>query len=370
MQLLFLPLFVSLAAGLVSVNVSFPSDAPSGLLNIEGTVTAPDTQGPYPAIVLVGGSGPSNRDEAGEAAFFNWIIGKKPLCSSSSLSVAPFADLATAFAAQGIVTLRYDKRACLDVSPHPCNYTAAEVNFNLLTMADFAIDAAAAIDYVASLPYVDATRVTVAGHSQGSGVVLPAITLANTRVKQAVQLMGVAVNTQLTVLEEELRNVMVVGQGRAACTLEGNTLGASQLAAAEQRNWLTFQSSLNLQASLYDHALPADKPLQCVDQAGTNCVRAAFEYSQSNYTGVVAQTQHMQSFAAGGGRLLTLNSPQDTLITPAIYGGIQLIAANIDGCIAEEFPNIVHELVPNDGSSASVDPKLAARLATFVLAGK
>ncbi|GJM82169.1 hypothetical protein HMSSN139_46650 [Paenibacillus sp. HMSSN-139] len=61
-----------------------------GAMALPGTLTMPTGDGPFPAIVLVHGSGTNDRDEA---------IG----------SAKPFRDLAVGLAAQGIAVLRYDK---------------------------------------------------------------------------------------------------------------------------------------------------------------------------------------------------------------------------------------------------------------------
>ena len=59
---------------------------------LDGLLTLPDgTEGPFPAVVMVHGSGPSNKDER-------------------VLKLTPFKDLAEGLAKRGIASLRYDKR--------------------------------------------------------------------------------------------------------------------------------------------------------------------------------------------------------------------------------------------------------------------
>src|SRR5438067_8854933 len=65
-------------------------------LPMRGTLILPDGDGPFPAIVLVAGSGPTDR---------NWC---SPLLPGDNGSGRLFAE---AFAAAGIASLRYDKRA-------------------------------------------------------------------------------------------------------------------------------------------------------------------------------------------------------------------------------------------------------------------
>src|SRR3954462_1592130 len=58
---------------------------------LPGTLTVPVGAGPFPAVVLVHGSGPSDRDET---------VG----------ATRPFKDLALGLAARGVAVLRYEKR--------------------------------------------------------------------------------------------------------------------------------------------------------------------------------------------------------------------------------------------------------------------
>src|SRR6185503_4489732 len=59
---------------------------------LPGTLTLPRGDGPFPALVLVHGSGANDRDE-------------------TVLQNKPFKDLALGLAARGIAVLRYDKRS-------------------------------------------------------------------------------------------------------------------------------------------------------------------------------------------------------------------------------------------------------------------
>lgn len=357
---------VPLASSYVSKNVSFASSAPSGLLQIQATLTTPqDTTGSLPAVVFIGGSGAPNRNEAGEQPIFNFMIPKKPQCFSSVFSAVPFQDLARGFAAQGIVSLRYDKRTCLSPA---CAYLPKDFDFSKLTALDLAIDAASAIDYLSTLPFVDLTKVTVIGHSQGSGIVLPAIKLAQkVRATRAIQLMGIAIDWSILTLQQALANNIVATQGQAACLVENQTAAANQFATGASQGWTQFEQTLFPFASkLHDGSLSPTAPFQCVTP--NNCITFEFLYSLQNYTGLVAQEEHMSDFVNSGNQLLTLNSMQDTLVTPQLFASIQSIAFESDS--AELFPNIVHLLIPSDGSSPNVDPKLTARLAKFITAGK
>ena len=115
---------------------------PSGPLSFPATLCLPaDAKGKLPLVVLVHGSGAHDRDET---------IGPNK----------PFRDLARGLAAEGIATLRYDKRT---------HAFMAQVNPSALTLDEETIDdAVAALEYARTLPEADPGRLFVLGHSQGA----------------------------------------------------------------------------------------------------------------------------------------------------------------------------------------------------------
>jgi pimeloyl-ACP methyl ester carboxylesterase len=130
-------------------------------VELAGTLTVPCGPGPFPAVLLVAGSGPLNRDEE--------IFGHRP-----------FAALADHLARRGLAVLRYDKRGV----------GKSTGDFAQATTLDFARDAISAGDFLATRPEVEAERVGAVGHSEG-GMIVP--TLAAKRPKTAfiVMLAGV-----------------------------------------------------------------------------------------------------------------------------------------------------------------------------------
>lgn len=108
---------------------------------LPGTLAMPAGAGPFPAVVLVHGSGPQDRDES---------IGPN----------RPFLDIAHGLAAQGIAVLRYDKRT----RARPQDYATGE-----FTVDDEATDdAVAALAALRATPGIDPDRVFVFGHSLGA----------------------------------------------------------------------------------------------------------------------------------------------------------------------------------------------------------
>ncbi len=106
---------------------------------LSGTLTVPGRQGRYPAVVLVTGSGPQNRDEE--------LLGHKP-----------FLVLADYLSRLGWAVLRYDDRGT----------GQSKGNFATATTLDFATDAEAAFDFLRRQNVIDTSRIGMAGHSEGA----------------------------------------------------------------------------------------------------------------------------------------------------------------------------------------------------------
>lgn len=121
----------------------------SGRWQLPGTLTLPNGAGPFPAVVLVQGSGPHDQDET---------IGPNK----------PFKDLAWGLASRGVVVLRYVKRTMKygkESSADPARLTVMDETVD---------DARGAAALLAALPEVNPKRVYVLGHSLG-GMLAPRI---------------------------------------------------------------------------------------------------------------------------------------------------------------------------------------------------
>lgn len=130
---------------------------------LAGTLTVPAGPGPHPAVLLLHGSGPLDRD--GNTAKLPMNLGR------------PLAD---ALADAGIATLRYDRRG---VAASPGTWRASGFHDNRH-------DAAAALRALAARPGIRADALAVVGHSEGS---LHSMTLAaQGHVRAAVLLAGFA----------------------------------------------------------------------------------------------------------------------------------------------------------------------------------
>ncbi|MBR4711042.1 MAG: alpha/beta fold hydrolase [Clostridia bacterium] len=132
--------------GCESIDLVLPVPSMNG--ELPGTLTLPEGDGPFPAVVLVHGSGPNDRDE-------------------TIANLKPFRDLAEGLASMGVAVYRYDKRTYV--------YGTQMISDRHVTLADETIDdAAAAVQLLARQERIDPERIFVLGHSLGGNAV-PAI---------------------------------------------------------------------------------------------------------------------------------------------------------------------------------------------------
>ncbi|TVP44038.1 MAG: hypothetical protein EA350_12480 [Gemmatimonadales bacterium] len=159
--------------------VSFPS----GDVRLVGTLTVPPGNGPVPAVILLSGSGPQDRE--GETAGF--VPGYQPS-----------RVLAERLAEAGIASLRYDERG---VGASTGSHASAST-------ADLADDAEAALSYLRSREGIAPARVGLLGQSEGASIAAM-VAARNPDVAFVVSLAGPAVKGHDLVLaqsEHALRN--------------------------------------------------------------------------------------------------------------------------------------------------------------------
>jgi dienelactone hydrolase len=129
---------------------------------LPGTLTLPKGQGPFPALVLVHGSGPNSRDEE---------LGPNK----------PFKDIAGGLASRGIAVLRYDKRSKV----YGAKILADPKLEATMTVKDETIDdAMAAAALLEKTKGIDRKKVFILGHSLG-GFLMPRMAFAARPLKIA-----------------------------------------------------------------------------------------------------------------------------------------------------------------------------------------
>lgn len=115
-------------------------DVTVGELKLPGTLTIPNGKGPFPAALLIQGSGPTDRDET---------VGPNH----------PFADIAEGLASRGIIVLRFDKRT----------YENWKIDPQKTTVDNEVIqDAVAAVRTLRARRDVAPDRIFIVGHGLGA----------------------------------------------------------------------------------------------------------------------------------------------------------------------------------------------------------
>ena len=110
-------------------------------VKLAGTLTLPRAGGPFPAVILLTGSGPQNRDEM--------------FCNHR-----PYLVLADHLTRQGFAVLRTDDRGI----------GKSTGDFGPATMTDFTGDALACVKFLKNRPEIKPTAIGLLGHSEGAGV--------------------------------------------------------------------------------------------------------------------------------------------------------------------------------------------------------
>jgi uncharacterized protein len=153
--------------------VKFPNK--KGGFSLAGTLTYPNSGGPFPVVIMVTGSGPQDRNEE--------LLGHKP-----------FLVIADYLTRQGIAVLRYDDRGI----------GASGGNYSDGTTYDFASDAQAAFDFLKTHPKIDPSKIGIMGHSEG-GLIAPIVASKNKNIAFVVLLAGPGTSgKQILVSQSEL----------------------------------------------------------------------------------------------------------------------------------------------------------------------
>lgn len=129
-------------------------------VKLAGTLTMPDSGGPFPAIILITGSGPQNRNEE--------LLGHKP-----------FLVIADYLTRRGIAVLRVDDRGVGGSTGSTTNSTTA----------DFATDVLAGIEFLKSRSYINPNKIGLIGHSEG-GIIAPMVASQSKDVAFIIMLAG------------------------------------------------------------------------------------------------------------------------------------------------------------------------------------
>lgn len=142
---------------------------------LAGTLSLPHKEGIFPAVILISGSGPQNRDEE--------VFGHKP-----------FLVLSDYLTKNGIAVLRFDDRGTAE----------SKGNFQTATSFDFATDVESAVNYLRSRKEINKNKIGLIGHSEG-GIIAPIVAANDKEISLIVLLAGTGIiGSDLLLLQQEL----------------------------------------------------------------------------------------------------------------------------------------------------------------------
>ena len=160
-------------------------------IHLAATLTIPNGKGPFPAVVLITGSGQQDRDES--------LMGHKP-----------FLVLSDYLTRKGIAVLRSDDRGA----------GGSGGDFGAATTADFATDVEAAVAYLKTRREVDPHRIGLAGHSEG-GVIAPMVAARNRDIAFIVMLAGPGVSGDRIIVAQVVAGAEAAGMSHEAAAAAG-----------------------------------------------------------------------------------------------------------------------------------------------------
>jgi pimeloyl-ACP methyl ester carboxylesterase len=135
----------------------------AGRVKLAGTLTLPPGEGPFPAVILITGSGAQDRDES--------LLGHKP-----------FLVLADYLSRRGVVVLRVDDRGV----------GGSTGTIKSSTSEDFAGDVLAGLEFLKARKEIDTKRLGLIGHSEG-GIIAPMVAARSKDIAFIVLMAGTGV---------------------------------------------------------------------------------------------------------------------------------------------------------------------------------
>jgi fermentation-respiration switch protein FrsA (DUF1100 family) len=189
-------------------------DNKSAGITLSATLTLPSGSGPFPAVLLVSGSGPQDRDES--------LLGHRP-----------FFVLADYLTRHGIAVLRADDRG---VGKSKGNFAAA-------TSVDFASDAEAGIAYLLSRAEVNKRKIGLVGHSEG-GLIAPIVAARNSAVAFIVLMAGPGVPGDEILVAQSVLIAEASGVGRDQAEKNGAELRQTIAVVKREKDGAAVETKL------------------------------------------------------------------------------------------------------------------------------
>ncbi|MEJ5994049.1 alpha/beta hydrolase [Pedobacter sp. Du54] len=185
-------------------------------IRLAGTLTLPKKEGVFPAVVLISGSGPQNRDEE--------LFGHQP-----------FLVLADYLTKNGIAVLRYDDRGV----------AKSGGDFKTATTQDFATDVESALTFLKTRKEINPMKMGLIGHSEG-GLIAPIIASTHKDLGFIILMAGpgIPISSLMLLQKEKIERQMGVSEAELAKSQE-IFKGAYQLILNATANDAALKIKLN-----------------------------------------------------------------------------------------------------------------------------
>jgi hypothetical protein len=197
-----------------SEDVQYRNANASGNVTLAGTLTIPQGPGPFPAAILIAGSGDLDRDES--------MDGHKP-----------FLVLADYLTRKGFAVLRADKRGA--------GKSGGESDSALTT--DYASDVAAGVAFLRARPEVDGKKIGLIGHSEG-GVIAPLVAAKDRGIAFLVLMAGTGVTGEELAAEQTQSHMEMAGVDAAEAAKSGEATREIVAALNHSKNAIEMKKEL------------------------------------------------------------------------------------------------------------------------------
>ncbi len=303
-------------------------------VRLAGTLTLPDGEGPWPAAVVLAGSGPNDRDQH--------LFGHKTLLV-----------IADHLARHGVATLRYDKRGV----------AASEGDYATATSRDFADDARAAWDYLRQRAEINPARVGLIGHSEG-GMLAPMVSAEQPDVAFLVLLAapGIPIDSLMTLQNYLLGKSMGMDETQLAQAATVNQQAYRLLRETADVDSLHARLDRLLRAHALSSGMPAAQidPLVAsqVQQLASPWFRFFINYDPQPALSAVK----VPVFAINGSHDQQVTAKENLVAIAAILEK----AGNVHATV-QSFPGLNHLLQPSETGAVSEYASIEQTIAPEVL---
>ena len=287
---------------------------------LSGTLSLPNGHGPFPALVLVQGSGPEDEDET---------IGPNK----------PFKDLAQGLASDGIIVLRYEKRTHV----YPAQFGSGA---QYTVRQETADDAERAVTLLSTVPEVDKKHIYLLGHSLG-GTLAPRIAAEDPQIAGIV-LMAAGARPLEKVVVEQLKYIAALPGNPHRDAMQ------QQIAAAEK-------AERQIES-------PALRPTDQIDFLGAQ-IPGSYFLDLRNYHAVATAARLRIP-------ILVLQGGHDYQVTAADYSRWQQALSGHSNATFHLYPNLTHLFIkaqqgtppsPADyGIAGHVAPEVVTDIASWI----